>query len=81
MCLLREAQELPVVPRLSSRYRVQMIGCTMDGLFQVAEPIPGVQYQAFAIGMQAINRNGLASERDLAMFGQQVQHFCRQYGR
>ena len=73
---LREAQELPVVPRLSSRYRVQMIGCTMDGLFQVAEPIPGVQYQAFAIGMQAINRNGLASERDLAMFGQQVQHFA-----
>ena len=26
--------------------------------------------------MQAINRNGLASERDLAMFGQQGQHFA-----
>lgn len=69
---LREGTELLSMPRLSNRYRFQMIGCTMDGLFQTAEPIPGVQYQAFAIGLQAISRNGLASERELLLFRQQV---------
>lgn len=73
---LREPQELPAIPRLSTRYRFQIIGCTMDGLFQVAEPIPGVQYQAFVIGLQAINRNGLANQRDLDLFGQQVESFA-----
>lgn len=77
---LRKPQELSTLPRLSNRYRFQMVGCTMDGLFQVAEPIPGVAYQAFVIGLQAINRNGLASERDLDMFGQQVEHFAEKLG-
>ncbi len=73
---LHDAQELPAIPRLSNRYRVQIIGCTMDGSFQVAEPVPGVLYKAFVIGMQAINRNGLVSERELSLFGQQVEHFA-----
>lgn len=73
---LREPQELPALPRLSNRYRVQIAGCTMDDSFQIAEPIPGVQYQAFVIGLQAINRNGLASARDLELFGQQVASFA-----
>lgn len=77
---LREPQELLSVPRLSNRYRVQVIGCTMDGSFQVAEPVPGVLYQAFVIGMQAINRNGLVSERELNLFGQQVEHFAENMG-
>lgn len=72
---LREPQELYAVPRLSNRYRFQIIGCTMDGLFQVAEPIPGVMYQAFVIGLQAISRNGLANERELELFGHQVKSF------
>ncbi|WP_260426556.1 cell division protein ZipA C-terminal FtsZ-binding domain-containing protein [Conchiformibius steedae] len=69
---LREGTELLAYPRLSNRHRFQIVGCTMDGLFQTAEPIPGVQYQAFAIGLQAISRNGLADERELQLFGQQV---------
>ncbi|WP_051255633.1 cell division protein ZipA C-terminal FtsZ-binding domain-containing protein [Conchiformibius kuhniae] len=69
---LREGTELLAYPRLSNRHRFQIVGCTMDGLFQIAEPIPGVQYQAFAIGLQAISRNGLADERELQLFGQQV---------
>lgn len=73
---LREPQELYAVPRLSNRYRFQIVGCTMDGLFQVAEPIPGVMYQAFAIGLQAISRNGLANERELSLFGHQVKSFA-----
>lgn len=77
---LREAQELYAIPRLSNRYRFQIIGCTMDGLFQVAEPIPGVLYQAFAIGLQAISRNGLASTRELELFGHQVKSFADKMG-
>lgn len=77
---LREAQELLDVPRLSNRYRVQIIGCTMDGSLQPAEPVPGVLYQAFVIGMQAINRNGLVSARELNLFGQQVAHFADEMG-
>lgn len=73
---LREPQELYAVPRLSNRYRFQIVGCTMDGLFQIAEPIPGVMYQAFAIGLQAISRNGLANERELELFGHQVKSFA-----
>lgn len=72
---LREPQELYAIPRLSNRYRFQIIGCTMDGLFQIAEPIPGVMYQAFVIGLQAISRNGLANERELELFGHQVKSF------
>lgn len=77
---LREAQELLDIPRLSNRYRVQIVGCTMDGSLQPAEPIPGVLYQAFVIGLQAINRNGLVSERELHLFGQQVAHFADEMG-
>lgn len=37
---LREPKELHAIPRLSGRHRFQIIGCTMDGRFQAAEPIP-----------------------------------------
>lgn len=73
---LREPLELPALPRLSNRYRYQLAGCTMDGRFQIAEPIPGVQYQAFAVGLQAISRNGLAEARDLELFAQRVREFA-----
>lgn len=72
---LREPLELPALPRLSSRYRYQIVGCTMDGLFQPAEPIPGVMYQAFAIGLQAVSRNGLADARELEIFGRNIHDF------
>lgn len=72
---LREPLELPALPRLSSRYRYQIVGCTMDGLFQPAEPIPGVMYQAFAIGLQAVSRNGLADIRELEIFGRNINEF------
>ncbi|WP_416189192.1 cell division protein ZipA C-terminal FtsZ-binding domain-containing protein [Neisseria sp. CCUG17229] len=78
--VLNEAQELHALPRLSNRHRFQIIGCTMDDRFQVAEPIPGVYYQGFVMGLQAVSRNGLASEEELEQFNQQVAAFSQLVG-
>lgn len=72
---LYQPKELHALPRLSGRHQFQIIGCTMDGRFQLAEPIPGVHYQAFVIGLQSISRNGLASRDELLHFQQQVCAF------
>lgn len=77
---LNEAQELHALPRLSNRHRFQIIGCTMDDRFQVAEPIPGVYYQGFVMGLQAVSRNGVASIEELAQFDQQVDTFAQLIG-
>ena len=74
---LYEPKELNVIPRLSGSHRFQIIGCTLDGRFQAAEPIPGVAYQAFVIGLQAISRSGLASEEELEHFAQQSRQFAK----
>lgn len=74
---LYEAQELNALPRLSSGHRFQIVGCTMDGRFQAAEPIPGVLYQAFAIGLQGVSRSGLASIDELNYFAKQVKLFAQ----
>ena len=75
---LRHPKELNALPRLSSgRHLYRIIGCTMDGQFQAADPIPGVQYQAFAIGLQAISRSGLASSYELEQFGEKVNEFAK----
>ena len=73
---LYEPKQLSVIPRLSGSQRFQIVGCTMDGRFQIAEPIPGVAYQAFVIGLQAISRSGLASEEELEHFAQQTRQFA-----
>ena len=74
---LSEAQELHALPRLSNRHRFQIIGCTMDDRFQVAEPIPSVYYQGFVVGLQAVSRNGLATQEELQQFNQQVDTFAQ----
>lgn len=76
---LRVPQELHSLPRLSNGRRFQIIGCTEEGRFQIAEPIPGVTYQAFVIGLQAISRSGLSSEQELDHFGKQVAQFAQKY--
>ena len=73
---LSEAQELHAIPRLSSRHRFQIAGCTVDDRFQIAEPIPSVYYQGFVIGLQAVSRNGLATTQELEQFGEQVNSFA-----
>ena len=73
---LYEPKELSVIPRLSGSHRFQIVGCTLDGRFQIAEPIPGVAYQAFVIGLQAISRSGLAGEEELEHFAQQSRQFA-----
>ncbi|MDO4433697.1 MAG: cell division protein ZipA C-terminal FtsZ-binding domain-containing protein [Alysiella sp.] len=73
---LYEAKELQVVPRLSGKHRFQMVACTLDGRFQAAEPIPGVAYQAFVIGLQSISRNGLVAIDELRHFAAQVHQFA-----
>ena len=77
---LSEAQELHALPRLSNRHRFQIIGCTMDDRFQVAEPIPSVYYQGFIVGLQAVSRNGLATQEELQQFNQQVDTFAQLMG-
>lgn len=78
--VLDKAQELHALPRLSGRNRFQIIGCTLEDRFHVAEPIPGVYYQAFVAGMQAVSRNGVASAADLAEFNSQVDAFAQLTG-
>ena len=73
---LYEPKELSVIPRLSGSHRFQIVGCALDGRFQIAEPIPGVAYQAFVIGLQAISRSGLAGEEELEHFAQQSRQFA-----
>ncbi|MDO5070376.1 MAG: cell division protein ZipA C-terminal FtsZ-binding domain-containing protein [Neisseria zoodegmatis] len=73
---LSEPQELHTIPRLSSRHRFQIAGCTMDDRFQIAEPIPSVYYQGFIIGLQSISRSGLATTQELEQFGEQVNRFA-----
>lgn len=75
---LYSPQELHAIPRLSGNYHFQIIGCTLDGRFQVADPIPGVFYQAFVIGLQGINRKGLISEQELSLFDTQIEMFAAQ---
>ena len=77
---LSEAQELHALPRLSNRHLFQIIGCTMDDRFQVAEPIPSVYYQGFVVGLQAVSRNGLATQEELQQFNQQVDTFAQLMG-
>ena len=77
---LSEAQELHALPRLSNRHRFQIIGCTMDDRFQVAEPIPSVYYQGFVVGLQAVSRNGLATQEEFQQFNQQVDTFAQLMG-
>lgn len=77
---LTEAKELHALPRLSNRCRYQIVGCTMDDHFQIAEPIPGIRYQAFIVGIQAVSRNGLASQEELSAFNRQVDAFAQSIG-
>ena len=77
---LREARELHTMPRLSNRHHFRVVGCTMDGRFQLAEPIPSVYYQGFVMGLQCISRKGLATREDLTQFAEQVRQFASQMG-
>lgn len=74
---LREPQELHSLPRfLGGKPRVQIAACTMDNRWQIAEPIPGVYYQGFIVGLQAISRTGLITAQELETFGSQLNEFA-----
>ena len=75
---LASMQELTTVPRLSTRRRYKVAGCTANNRFQIAEAIPGVQYQAFVLGLQGIDRNGLASEEEIRQFKEHAASFAKQ---
>lgn len=77
---LKKPQELHSLPRLSNKYRFQIAGYTLDHRFQLAEPIPEVEYKAYVIGLQAISRSGLAPREDLIQFGKQVKEFSDAIG-
>ena len=75
---LYEPKELTTLPSLSAGlHRFRIVGCTMDGQFQPADPIPGVYYQAFVVGLQAISRAGLAERNELDKFGDKVKDFAK----
>lgn len=73
---LREARELNAMPRLSNQRHITLAGCTTDGQFRLAEPIPNVYYQAFVIGLQAVGRMPLAGTPELEEFGERVSEFA-----
>ena len=73
---LREARELHTMPRLSNRHHFRVVGCTMDGRFQLVELIPCVYYFGFLMGLQCISRKGLAAREDLTQFAEQVRQFA-----
>lgn len=75
--VLRAPRELTAMPRLSGRH-CTIAGCTRDERFQIAEPIPGVEYIAFVIGLQAISRDGLVRIEELDAFGEKVAAFAAQ---
>lgn len=75
---LYEPKELHAMPRLSSRSRFRLVGCTMDDRYQIAEPIPSVYYQGFVVGLQAISRSGLLTHEELAHFSEQANRFAEQ---
>lgn len=75
---LYQPKELHAMPRLSSRSRFRLVGCTMDDRYQIAEPIPSVYYQGFVVGLQAISRSGLLTHEELAHFGEQANRFAEQ---
>ena len=75
---LYEPKELHAMPRLSSRSRFRLVGCTMDDRYQIAEPIPSVNYQGFVVGLQAISRNGLVTKEVLMQFAEQANKFAEQ---
>lgn len=78
--VLNEPCELQAIPRLAVRQRFQIVGCTRDGRFQAAEPIPGVLYQAFVIGLQGVSRSGLVDMAELNYFSAQVRQFAENMG-
>lgn len=75
---LASMQELTSVPRLSNRRRYKVAGCTSNNRFQIAEAIPGVQYQAFVLSLQGIDRNGLVSEEEIRQFKEHAASFAKQ---
>ena len=75
---LYNPKELHAMPRLSNRARFRLVGCTMDDRYQVAEPIPSVNYQGFVVGLQTISRNGLVSKEELLHFVEQANKFAEQ---
>ena len=75
---LASMQELATVPRLSNRRRYKVVGCTSNNRFQIAEAIPGVQYQAFVLGLQGIDRNGLVREEEIRQFKEHAASFAKQ---
>lgn len=77
---LPEPKELQAIPRFSLHQKFQIVGCTMNGRFKLAEPIPNVHYQAFVIGLQGISRRGLVGAEELKYFGIQVQQFANKIG-
>ncbi|MDO4877856.1 MAG: cell division protein ZipA C-terminal FtsZ-binding domain-containing protein [Neisseria sp.] len=77
---LREAKELDSLPRFSNLHRFRVCGFTTNNMWQPAEPLPDTLYQGLVIGLQAISRNGLASEEELAEFGRQAGGVAERMG-
>lgn len=75
--LRNKPKELDSLPRFSSLHCFRVCGFTENGMWQLAEPLPDVLYKGFIIGLQAISRNGLASEEELLAFGRQAEGFAK----
>lgn len=75
--VLSNPQPLKTVPRFTTTRRIKVAGCTAQGRWQLAEALPGVEYIAYRIGMQRVDRNGAFTEHELTTFSRQVAQFIQ----
>ena len=75
--VLSRPQPLKTPPRFTTTRRVKIAGCTSQGRWQLAEALPGVDYIAYRIGLQRVDRNGAFTEHELITFSRQAAQFAQ----
>lgn len=75
--VLNQPAALNRVPHFATARRIQVVGCTPQGRWELAQALPGIKYIAFRIGMQRVDRNGAITEQELNEFSRQVALFAR----
>lgn len=75
--VLNQPLPLKTLPRFTTTRRVKIAGCTTQGRWQLAEALPGIDYIAYRMGLQRVDRNGAFTEHELITFSRQVAQFAQ----
>ena len=73
-----EPVKFDTLPTLEEKKRVQILGSSSEGMWEVIKPHGS--YRQLNIGLQMVDRNGAVTEADLAAFCTRVQVFAESYG-